>query len=248
MPGIPGRKKKDWNEYDKVLQSLYGLDLANMKDATPVFGSAVRLLLSTFHTHDQIVIEKHGARVRIKGKNEQLLPPTFLNLAFHFGKLDWSVNNINDLVRKSNNRIQEKDIDPRFIKAARSVAAREFQDEFVLPLRKELLKHGLYFYCLPAISLEVDETSGAPIITDGDEVLCLLPMTPEWGRKYGLSEDDIRALAPQVLWLIKNLCGTRVITTKEQLSEALDGWGKYVSLPVRQQIQGLIEEKRSDLA
>lgn len=248
MAGKPVRKKREWNEYDKVLQSLYGIDLANMKDSIPLFGSAIRLLLSTFHSRDDLIIERHGSIVRIKGKNEQSLPPTFLNLAYHFGKLDWSVNNITDLIRKSNGRIQEKDVDARFIKAARQVAAKEFQDEFVLPLRKELIKHGLYFYCLPAISLELDETSGAPIITDGDEVLCLLPMTPEWGRTYGLSENDIRALAPQVLWLIKNLCGLRVITSKEQLNEALDGWDAYVSLPVRQQIQGLIEEKRSDLA
>lgn len=248
MTGLPGRKKREWNTYDKVLQHLFGIDLYNMSVCRPFFGSSIRVLLSTLHAHDDVKIEEHGSHVYIKGKNEELLPPTFLNLAYHFGKLDWSVNNVNNLIRKSNGRIQERDIDPRFIKAAQQAAAREFNEEFVIPLRKELTKHGLYFYCLPSISLESDPNSGKPIVTEGDEVLCILPMTPEWGKKYGMSDDDIRAVAPQVLWLIKNLCGTRVITTKEELQEKLDGWGDYISLPARQQIQQLIAEKRSDLA
>jgi len=111
-----------------------------------------------------------------------------------------------------------------------------------------LIKHGLYFYCLPHVSLEADETSGKPIVVEGDEVLCVLPMTPEQGKKYGMTDDDIRAVAPQVLWLVKNLCGTKVITTKEQLDAALDGWGNYISLPATQQIRNMIAEKRSDLA
>jgi len=248
MTGLPGRKKREWNTYDKVLQHLFGIDLFNMSSCRPLFGSGIVVLLSTLHAHDDIQIEDNGSRVYIKGKNEQLLPPTFLNLAYHFGKLDWSVNNVNDLVRKSNGRIQARDVDPRFIKAAQQAAAREFNEEFVIPLRKELIKHGLYFYCLPHVSLEADETSGKPIVVEGDEVLCVLPMTPEQGKKYGMTDDDIRAVAPQVLWLVKNLCGTKVITTKEQLDAALDGWGNYISLPATQQIRNMIAEKRSDLA
>lgn len=242
---MPGRKK-EWNEYDLVLQSLYGICLANMELSKPVFGTSIRFPLSTSHSKNDIQLEKQGWKVIIKGKNEEMLKPTFLNLAYHLGLLDWAERNINLLVREY--KVEEHSIDKRFMKSVRSTMAHQFHERYVLPLRKELKKYGLYLYCLPSITLGLDEKTGNPLVSEGDEVLCLLPMTAEWAKKYGLSDDDIMALAPQVLWLIKNLCGQKIITTKYDLDEALDGWGRYVSLPVNLQIRGLIEEKRQDLA
>ncbi len=248
MTGKPGRKKREWDTYDKVLQHLFGVDTYDMEHCHPIFGSSIRCLLTTSHAHDDIKITQNGNKVVIEGKHKEILQPTFLNLAYHFMKLEWAEENINSLVRKSNDRIAERDIDVRFMKAAKQAAAREFNEERVIPLRKELLKHGLYFYCLPSVSLELDETTGSPVVIDGDEVLCVLPMSVAIAKKYGLSDEEIMLLAPQVLWLIKNLCGTGVIKTQQQLNDAFDDWGRYISLPIQKHIIGLIEQTRPDLA
>lgn len=247
MDGKRERRRRKWETYDKILQTLYGVDTANMDTCKPIFGSGVRLLLCTSHSKNDIQIEEHGGKVTIHGKNEELLQPTYLNLACHFNMLDWIERNINKIVRKSNDRISAEDIDERFIENSKREEAKRFDERFAKPLRRELAKHGLYFYCLPSFNLEIDEKTGAPFTASGDEVLCILPMTVAAAKKYHLSNEEIMLLAPQVLWLVKNLAARGVIRTHKQLIVALDEWYKYVSLPTRQHVIGLLREARSDL-
>lgn len=237
-------RTKTWETADIALQSLYGISLYDSSKMRPYFGSAVKFPLTTGHfgtRHEQT--EDRGLVVTNVGAGtEELLAPTILNLAWHFGYMRWAVDNLAAILRQSKGLIQARHIDERFFNGAMNIARGEFEHQRLLPLRKALNDQHipLYLYCVPSVSIETEITTGKPLMAEGDRVLCVLPKTVKTARDYGLTEMEINVLAPQVVWLIKTLCSMHAIRTSDQLVANLDGWIEYLNPMILEQIREAI--------
>lgn len=237
-----GQLTKEWKNADLMFQQMYGFELGRLHESKPRLGSAVQveMTMSDSLTQPETLIDERGrAQFKLSGKMEWK-PPTMARLAFHFGYMNWIIENIAQLVREGGANVQAI-IHPRIYKATYRDSILKFERQMVKPLRKELSKNGLYFYCVPSIHVETELTTGKPLIAEGDRVLCLLPVSVERALQYGASEEEIAFLAPQVIWLIKILCGTRVIHTEEKFIEALNGWTPYLNPFVLIQVQKALE-------
>lgn len=241
-------KKHKYPQYNQAILDLYNVDLED-RSTCPHFGNTVQFELSVSAKDDPEFVEtekKNGKKkTEIKGRSKALLPPTYYNLIMHLGLLDWTDNNQLYLERKSGGRITKKDIDERFYEAAQEKARKDLSDKFVKPLRRLLDEHDLYFYAIPGLKVDLN-TEGEPIFIAGDEVLCVLPKSVKTAKQYGLTDEQIKLLAPQVMWLVKNLCAMKVITTKHDLKIALDGWKDYTNFLVQDHITLMIETSRPD--
>ena len=239
------KKTKTWNTEDITLQHLYGLSLFDQSKMHPYFGSALQLQLTIGHfvTRKEHIWDEEKKMLTVKREGEtSLQPPTLLNLAWHFGHMQWAVDNVATLIRQSKGDFQGSQLDRRFFIAAQDYARREFEAMRVLPLRKTLAEQGipLYLYCVPSVSIETELETGKPLMAEGDRVLCVLPKTVKAAREYGLTEMEINLLAPQVIWLIKTLCSAHAIRTSEQLVTNLNGWVEYLNPGIADQIQEAI--------
>jgi hypothetical protein len=255
MVGKGGRpagatKKKQWDETDVLLQHLYGLSLFNPDEAKPKFGAGVKLDLAVGNFTTKIETTSKGKTiVSREGSAMESLPPTLFNVAWHMGYMRWILDGIANLIRKSNFRIQDSDLDRRFVRGGVERSVREFEMQRVGPLRKALLdqQYPLYLYCVPSVVNETDLTSGKPLMTEGERVLCVLPKSLAVALHYGLSEPEIQLLARQVIWLVKLLCSVRVIRTPDQLIDALDDWTGYLSSGVMEHVRAAIQENNPQL-
>lgn len=232
---------RQWDADDLTLQHLYGLSLFKPEEAKPQFGSGINLPLTvgTFvGSHRTEMSEKGTITIKREGKTAHL-PPTVLNLSWHFGYMQWALDNIATIVRQSKGKIQVKDIDERFFIAAQDFAKREFEQKRIIPLRKALLEaqHPMYLYCVPSVSIETELTSGKPLTIEGDRILCVLPKSLTVAQQYGLSEPEIQLIAPQVMWLVQLLCSICAIRSPKQLAEAIDGWTQYLNPTIMEQVQ-----------
>lgn len=241
-------RTKTWDTTDVVLQKLYRVSLFNPEAAAPVFGSGVTFPLSigSFVTPPvKVRAALHDSTI----DEPQMLPPTLYNLAWHFGYMQWAINNVAHLMRKSKGSVAGEDLDKRFFQSAMIYAKNEFESQRVGPLRKALLAQQLplYLYCVPSVSVETEIVSGEPLTVEGDRVLCVLPKSVDVAKAYGLSESEIQLLAPQVIWVIKNLCSFHAIKTSQDLLASVNGWSNYLSPAIVAQIQGLIGQSNPHL-
>jgi hypothetical protein len=241
-----------WDTDDITLQHLYGLSLFSPAEAKPRFGSGITVPLTIGHAVSRHQLRQGDQEPRFTVAREgdpSQLPPTLLNLAWHFGHMQWALDNIAQVVRQSKGKVQGKDLDERFFIAAQEYAKAEFERKRVLPLRKVLREERLplYFYCVPAVSIETELITGQPLTTEGDPVLCVLPKSVHVAQHYGLSEAEIHLLAAQVIWLIKNLCSVRAIRTSTQLIDTINGWVEYLSPGVIGQVQAAISQANPHL-
>lgn len=247
-----GKKGRIWNTDDITLQSLYGISLFDQGRMRPLFGSSILLPLTIGHFvsgHEHTWDEDKRLIVTRSGSTIEMLAPTMLNLAWHFGHMQWAVDNVAALMRQTKGAFQGNQLDSRFFVAAQDYARRDFEHQRVLPLRKALADQNipLYLYCLPSISIETEITTGKPLLAEGDRVLCVLPKTVEAARSYGLTELEINALAPQVIWLVRALCSAHAIRTSEQLVANLHGWVEYLSPAIAGQIREAIGQTNPHL-
>lgn len=239
--------QKKYSQYNQAILDLYNVDLEDQK-VCPHFGNTVQFELSVSAKDEPEFVEtkKNGKKkTEIKGRSKAILPPTYYNLIMHLGLLDWTDSNRLYLERKSGGRITKADIDARFYEAAQEKARKDLSDKFVKPLRRLLDEYDLYFYAIPGLKVDLN-AEGEPIFIAGDEVLCVLPKSVKTAKRYGLTDEQIQLLAPQVMWLVKNLCAMKVITTKHDLETALDGWKDYTNFLVQNHITLMIEEARPD--
>jgi hypothetical protein len=224
------RQAQAWDSTDRALMELYGINLDKPEASTPKFGSHTHLLLTV-------------------GGETKLMEPTYHNLACHFGYTDWLENNIKSLVQKSKGRVQASDLDKRLIMGGLSYSRDIFESQRIKRIRTALLNwpHPLNFYCVPSVSIETETVTGQPLITEGDRVLCILPPSVEIAQHYRLSEPEIQLLASQAMWLVKLLCGLRIIRTSDQLNKAIDGWPAYLNPTVVEKIQENIRQTNPQL-
>jgi hypothetical protein len=240
-----GRRTREWNTDDITLQHLYGLSLFKPEEAQPRFGSGVKLplVIGTWGGKHERDTSKGKLVVSREGKAEHL-PPTLLNLSWHFGYMQWALDNVATIVRLSKGRVQAGTLDERFFLAAQDYAKHEFEIKRLNPLRKALLEqeHPLYLYCVPSVIVETDLVSGEQLTAEGDRVLCVLPVNTPCAEHHRLQEAKISLIAPQVVWLVKLLCSYHVIRTPLQLTEAMNGWLNYLSPGVIEQVQESIRQ------
>jgi hypothetical protein len=112
----------------------------------------------------------------------------------------------------------------------------------VYPAHQALLKQGLYFYCIPATSIETELITGKLIQSVGSRVLCGLPKSHRIARYYGISDEETQLLAGQVVWLVRLRCNFRTIRTPEQLIDSLDGWSKDLDPSMMKKVRDTIQK------
>jgi hypothetical protein len=248
-----GKKKSanSWETSDIALQHLYGLSLFDERESSPIFGSGIKVELANGTAGDRRWVHDQGkgSFVPVYTEGMALMPPTLLNLTWHFGFMQWAQNNVNTIIHKSKGTLHGGDFDQRFFLAAQKIETEKFERKYVLPLRNALAiqKRPLYLYCVPSISVETELVTGKPLTIEGDPVLCLLPVSVKGAKEYQLTEQEIYILAPQVIWLIKNLCSYNAIKTAAHLAKSINGWSEYLSVDVRQQVQEAIEKSNPHL-
>lgn len=226
------RTRKAWETADIMLQQLYGLSGFEMGKASPTFGSSIAVELHVGSFGSVSKIERKGAEMSlIREVETQMLPPTLFNLAWHFGHMDWAVNNMLNLIRQSRGRITESDLDARFFTAAFTYAKEDFERKRVLPHRRALeqCNHPVYLYCIPAKVVETDLTTGQYLMQEGDYVLCVLPKSIGVAKHYNLTDGEIKLLAPQVLWLLKQSASRKLLRSGEELVRLAADWVRYVN-------------------
>ena len=235
---------KTWGFDDERLMNLYGLSHFHPENAHPVFGSAIQLQLSdgSGETIRRVKYDEEGNSIYITETKTELMPPTLLNLSGHFGYTRWAVDNVKNLAHQSQGKVGGKDLDPRLILAVQEFARNDFFANMVYPARQALLKQGLYFYCIPATSIETELITGRLIQPVGSRVLCILPKSHQVARYYGISEEETQLLAGQVIWLICLRCNFRSIRIPLQLIDALDGWSKDLDPGVMKKVRDKIQQ------
>jgi hypothetical protein len=231
---------RTWDHDDRVLQSLYGLSLwdKNLEASQPRFGPGVTLPLRTRNIDSirRLAGDPNGA---ITGEEEeeqiQDQPPTMPTLTWHFGHMDWAMENVKSLIRKSKGIIQATDFDERFFLAAQRCAVQEFVSRRVCPLSRAALalEYPLYVQGVPPRTLDLELTTSKYLSMSGEErVLAVLPKTVKAAQFFRMTDPEIQLCAPLIVWVINYRCAHNIIRTPEQLVQALDEWAPYLADPM----------------
>ena len=212
------------------LQRLYNISLETEELHHPTFSTDPKFLLSTGSIKikdDDYEENSHGD----PSHSYELTSPTMWNLAWHFEYFKWYSDAMLNRFYRSKKREQNETTDERLFAAAKAQSLRTFEQQLVIPLRRALFEHQfpLYFYCVPKVTFEVNPLNGEIEEIRGEQVLRILPKTVDVGRHFGLTDQELKLLAPDILALIQNLCGRAIVRSPQQLHEAFDQWAELVS-------------------
>jgi hypothetical protein len=200
-----------WGLFDEELLSFYGLSLSKPQEIRPTFGSGIRII--------QLTNSDGSGERPVLFIPEKETCPTLLNLASYFGYVDWKIVET----------LREKAIDPRIIHALLKFGQKDFVTKHIDPLRVYVQEQfQMYFRCIPASSTEATLMTGELIHVVGPLVLCLLPKSPEIAQRHGSTQEEIKSLAGQVMWLVHRLCDIGCIKSPTQLIEATTGWVEHI--------------------
>src|SRR5262249_17214009 len=125
---------------DRALQSLYGLALWDREEVfQPKFGAGITLPLRnmSIETLQKLALDPSGTSI-IGEPQEQIqqTPPTLVRWSWHHGHMDWAIENVKTLIRKSRGAIQGSDFHERFFTSAQRSVVDEFFCRRVRPLSK----------------------------------------------------------------------------------------------------------------
>jgi len=227
--------QRTWDTDDRVLQSFLGLSLWEPDASQPKFGVGVTAPLRkrSLETLSQMVFDPESQLISggEEGEETEATVLTNLKLAWHFGHMDWAVENAKHLLRKSKGAIQLADIDERFLHAAETRAITEFVSRRITPLSKAALmqEYPLYVQSVPMRVLEVDLPADHFFARTAERNLCVLPANLRSAEHYHLTEPEIRLLAPQVIWVINYRCSTHSIRTPDKFVDVIDEWTSFVN-------------------
>ncbi|HZU01991.1 MAG TPA: hypothetical protein VFA10_20130 [Ktedonobacteraceae bacterium] len=226
--------QRTWDTDDRQLQGFLGLSLWEPETNRPRFGAGVKAPLRkrSLETMYELVFDPEGEVISGGEGGEEVEDTllTNLKLAWHFGHMDWAVENAKHLLRKSKGAIQMSDIDERFFLAAQNRAIAEFVARRVIPLSRAAmaLEYPLYVQSVPARIIEMDLPTSRFFARTVERSLCTLPATLRSAEHYQLTESEIHLLAPQVIWVINYRCSTHSILLPEKLRDAIDEWRPFV--------------------
>lgn len=242
-----------WDKDDRELQSFLGLSLwmTDLGAMQPKLGAGVKAPLRkrSIETLRRLTFDpEHGSFVGDEEETEEvvLTPP---RLAWHFGHMDWTEENIKDLLRKSRGTIQGADLDERWFFAAESRAVDQFRGRRVTRLVRAAFarEQPLYVQWVPTRVLEEDLPESKFFTHVGELGLCVLPVTVKVAEFFHRSESDIRLYAPQVLWVVNHRCVTKTIHTPEQLAQAINGWHEIVDPKLLSRLNKKLQRNRPEL-
>jgi hypothetical protein len=224
--------KEAWEEDDRLLMSLYGMDLNHPEIGLPTFGSGVRMeglpdarvemFRSAMGEVGSAALSKHGKKIR-----ESSTLPTILNLAWHFRYISGSGIELLRTVAE-----QYPGPTTSFTRLLLQAGEDQFFHERVGPLRDYLeWKWQVYFYSIPATSYETRLVGGKGWQPEGPLILCLLPKFPQIALDRGEHEAKLRQFAGQVLWLVRGkLCiNCKTAEATQDLIKVITAWKNYVS-------------------
>lgn len=237
---IPGTShQRTWDTDDRQLQSFLGLSLWEPEASHPKFGAGTTAPLRkrSLETVLQLAFDPENESIsgEEEGDEQEETLLTNLNLAWHFGHMDWIVENVKHILRKSRGAIQIDDFDERFFLAAEGRAVAEFVARRVIPLSKaaSAQEYPLYVQSIPArltdLALPIDRYLARSV----ERSLGVLPATLRSAEHYQLAEPEIRLFAPMVIWVINYRCATHSILTSDKLRDAIDEWQPFVEPALR---------------
>lgn len=224
--------KEGWEEDDKKLMWLYGVNLDQPEIGLPKFGSGYRMeelrdahveaYRSAMGATGLAVLSKLGKKIR-----ESSGLPTLLNLAWYFRCFDGAGMELLQLVAPQL---------PGPTADITRLLLQKSEDTFfharVEPLRNFLeWKYDIYFYCLPFAVYETQLMGGKGWRPDGPLVLSILPKFPEVALSRGEQESKLIPFAGLVLWLVRSkLCVNSKTQEKMQdLRKVIGAWKPYMS-------------------
>jgi hypothetical protein len=243
--------QRTWDKDDRELQSFLGLALWELEASEPKFGAG---RIAPLHRRNiEIVRElifdpEKGEIVGDDNETEEMLltPP---KLAWHFGHMDWPVENIKHLLRKSGGTIQGIDFDERWFLSAEGKAVEEFRGRRTIPLSRAALAldYPLYVQYVPPRILDFNLETSKFFAHSEERGLCTLPATLRSAEHYNLTEHQVRLFAPQVIWVINYRCCAKTLRTPEEFLAALDGWPEFVEARIRSRLYDMTRKSRSQL-
>lgn len=226
--------QRTWDTDDRQLQSFLGLSLWEPEASHPRFGAGITAPLRkrSLETVRRLAFDTESGSISGEEEGEDVEETllTNLKLAWHFGHMDWTIENAKHLLRKSRGTIQISDIDERFFLAAEGRAVTEFVARRVTPLSKAALalEYPLYVQSVPARILDLALPTNQFFARTVERGLCVLPANLRSAEHYHLAEPEIRLFAPQVVWVISYRCSTYSIHTPEKFRDAIDEWRPFV--------------------
>lgn len=245
--------QRTWDRDDRELQSFLKLSLWEPEASRPRFGAGVTAPLRKRSLEILSRLAFDPESESISGEEEEGTEETLLTnvkLAWHFGHMEWTVQNVKHLLRKSRGTIQVSDFDERFFLAAEGRAVTEFVARRVVPLSKAALalEYPLYVQSVPARILDLDLPTNRFFARSSEERgLCVLPANLRSAEHYRLTEPEIRLFAPQVVWVINHRCSNFSIHTPEKFGDALDEWRPFVEPTLMRHLFERSEKSRSYL-
>lgn len=250
----PGKHQRTWDTDDKRLQSFLGLAVWEPQEASqpPKFGAGKTAPLTKRSLKTLSHMEFDASTESVIGSEDGETEESLLTsrkLAWDFGHMDWAIENIKHILQKTRGTLQVSDIDERWFLEAESGSIKRFTARRITPLSRAAvaLPYPLYVQGVPDGILELDKTTTKYFARSADRGLCVLPATLRSASFYHLTEEDIRLLAPQVIWVINYRCSSFSIRTEEKFKAALDEWRPFVDPPLLESLYKREQKSRSYL-
>lgn len=207
------RARLNGNKGVQELLKLYSLSLVG-DEAKPKFGIGHPMMLSVY---------KDGSEQEIQDL------PTLDNLSQHLGfARDEGLDEVLSLEIPNKHR-------NRLVKSLLQDGKDELS-KYLTKLRPLLYDGGVYFYTVPLGSVGTEVETGEFKRSGSVRVLCALPLSRQVAELRGCSQEEIRALAPQLAWLIPQLVGYGKVKDADKLIAALDGWKDLLTPQQNEQI------------
>lgn len=109
--------------------------------------------------------------------------------------------------------------------------ARLRLDMYIATLRDRLRKHGIMLYRVQNVYIKRNKKTNIPEVAavSKDKSLASLPLLPDIGRERGMSEIDLRLIAPLMVYFFNHcMLAYRSIKTDEMFCDLIRPWIPYI--------------------
>lgn len=207
------------NEQIKQLLKCYGLSLVD--EMNPIFGAGHQIELEVY---------QDGS-----GQKKRMALPTLDNISQHLGLV----------TNQGFDEILALDIPDKYRNLLLEETARKAKSDlskYLTKVRPFLLERNIYLYTIPLSRVETVAETGEFTRARSIRTLSALPLSTEVARGYGYSEEEIKALAPQVAWLIPQLVVYGKVKNADKLIVALDGWRNLLTPQQNEQLHTSVQK------